>query len=353
VPARGFAQLDWNAIFSIPGVFIRLNWCQGDLLGESRGVARTGIGYFLLPSAAVVPFIDFVHAMRRAGMFEAHAILVGADMVPTANYNTYIPSAVKPGFVIDPVRDDPALFFTREIELARTPAEASACLASIVQNGLGKMRAFIDKLNSFFSIKEGRHDSWYQTLAEIAGIHERTAARWLDLVTRTRALGVPEPRTTYYFHPRIPVATRLILLTRATMCAGERSAMARLFPATASVKARRVDGEDAILWHVLVPPGQAEAAIDLLASTEPDARAAMHVASVQNTFGTLHSVLHWFDGEGYDQLVPFIESCTAAVPGLAGGAITVPQFRHTCHDPAQAALNAITTSTPPSTNIDE
>lgn len=343
-PSKTFANFDWNTMLSIPGVFIRLNWYQGDLLGDARGKSRSAIAWFLLPSTAVEPFVAFVDTMHMVGMFTAHDVLVGTDILPTVNYNTYVVDATKPCFTIDPIKDEPDLFISNIVEQGRSPADASAFLETLMQNDFKRIRALIDKLNSSFSIKEGRHDSWYQTIAEIAGIHERTATHWLNLLTRERAVLVPEPRSTYYFHASIPVAIRLEFFTRATMSTGERRVLAKAFPATSSVKTRSVNDEDVIIWNVLVPRGKSEAAIDFITSIEPSARVAMHFANLQQAFGTLHSLLHWFDGTGYDQIIPFITTCTATLPRLATADMTTTQFRHACHDPAQVALEAIENS---------
>lgn len=340
-PSKAYANFDWNTMLSIPGVFIRLNWYQGDLLGYTRGMSRSAIAWFLLPSNAVEPFVAFVDAMRKAGMFTAHDVLVNTDVLPTVNYNTYVVDATKPCFTIDPIKDEPDLFISNVVEQGRSPADASAFLEILVQNDFRRIGALIDKLNSSFSIKEGRHDSWYQTIAEIAGIHERTAMHWLNLLTREHAVLVPEPRNVYYFHAVIPVAIRLEFFTRATMSTSERRALAKAFPATSSAKTRSVNSEDVIIWNVLVPRGKSEAAIDFITSIEPSAHVAMHFANLQQIFGTLHSLLHWFDGTGYDQIIPFINTCTATLPRLATAAMTTTQFRHACHDPAQAALDSI------------
>ncbi|HME53394.1 MAG TPA: hypothetical protein VKM55_14315 [Candidatus Lokiarchaeia archaeon] len=338
MPSPRFKDLDWGTMFSIPGVFVRLNWYQGDMLGESQGMPRTAIAWFMLPNDAVDSFVDLVRVMHQSGMFAAHDVLVDADVMAAVNYNTYVVDEARPRFTIDPIKDEPGLFLSRVIE---RKGDSAAFLAKFMQDNPAKMRAFIDKLASSFSIKAGRHDSWYQVIAEIAGIHERTAARWLDLLTWQHPVLVPEPRTTYYFHSTIPVTARLEFTTRSTMTAREQQTLAKAFPATSRVGGRSIDRKDSAIWNVLVPPGQVEAAIDLVSGIEPSARIALHVANLHDTFGTMHSLLHWFDGTGYDQLTPFIEACTAAVPGLASGTITTAQFRHACHDPAQVALDDI------------
>ena len=340
-PSPRFAGFDWNALFSIPGAFVRLNWYQGDLLGEARGGARSAIAWFLLPASAVGPFIELVQAMHGAGMFAAHDVLVGTDILITTNYNTYIGDSTRPRFTIDPVRDDPELFLSNSVELAKTPAEASVFLETVVQNRFDQMRRFIDRLNSSFTIIEGRHDAWYQTLAKIAGVNDKKAAKWVELLTRENPVLIPEARTNYLFHPTIPVAIRMAFFTPSLMNTGDRLALARAFPMSSSVKARAVNDEDVLIWNVLVPQGQVEAAIDCITSAEPSARVAMHFANLQQTFGTLHSLLQWFDGTGYEQLNSIIETCKGNVGGFASGSMSAAQFRRACHDPAQTTLDRI------------
>ena len=337
-PAPAFEHADWNAILDLPGITIRLTWFQGDLLNV-WGLSRTYVGMFNVPAAAMDRFLAVFAAMRDGGMFAACEVHVLEDFMPAVNYNTYVPEPGNPRFTFDPVRDDPALFFAQHIDYTSALAEAQGFLARWDREDIGKLKKFIDKLTSTFSVKRARYDSWYSILAQVAEVGDQVVMRWLKLLSKDTRFLVPDPRAAYIFNPAVPFFTRVMALARSSMTVAERRDLATRFPISTSARTRSPDGEARTAWYFYVPQGQVEQAIDHVARVEPGARVAIDIF-MPLVMGRYLSAA-WYDGKGYDQVLPYLDAYADGAAKLAAGKMTVQQYRQSCYLPMQARVQSL------------